>query len=117
MKNGSFVFEQLLEAVSKIDFLAIVRKRNGDYKVQEFDCWLLFLCHFFGQLTNRENLRDLATCLKTHNKGDMGDDQQRPEPQLPSPSSSSKNTKPPLPPVSPYLQFIYSLPKDFGFCS
>ena len=66
MKNGSFVFKQLLEAVSKFEFLAIVRKRNGDYKVQDFDCWLLFLCHFFGQLTNRESLRDLATCLKAH---------------------------------------------------
>lgn len=66
MKNGSFVFKQFLEAVSKAEFLALVDFHRGDYKVQEFDCWLLFQCHCFGQLTNRESLRDLVTCLKAH---------------------------------------------------
>jgi hypothetical protein len=66
MKNGSFVFKQFLGAISKLEFLALVEKHRGDHKVQEFDCWLLFQCHCFGQLTNRESLRDLATCLKAH---------------------------------------------------
>jgi hypothetical protein len=66
MKNGSFVFKQFLGAISKSEFLALVEKHRGDHKVQEFDCWLLFQCHCFGQLTNRESLRDLATCLKAH---------------------------------------------------
>ena len=66
MKNGSFVFKQFLEAVSKPEFLALVEKHGGDHKVQEFDCWLLFQCHCFGQLTNRDSLRDLVTCLKAH---------------------------------------------------
>jgi len=67
MKNGSFVFKQFLEAISKSDFEAIVKKHRGDRKVQEFDCWLLFQCLCFGQLTNRDSLRDLVTCLKAHN--------------------------------------------------
>jgi hypothetical protein len=66
MKNGSFVFKQFLEAVSKSDFMVFVDKHRGDYKVQEFDCWLLFQCLCFGQLTNRDSLRDLVTCLKAH---------------------------------------------------
>jgi hypothetical protein len=66
MKNSSFVFTQFLQAVSKSEFLASVQKYRGDFKVQEFDCWLLFQCHCFGQLTNRESLRDLVTCLKAH---------------------------------------------------
>ena len=66
MRNGSFVFKQFLEVVSKSEFLVSVEKHWGDHKVQEFDCWLLFQCHCFGQLTNRESLRDLVTCLKAH---------------------------------------------------
>jgi hypothetical protein len=66
MKSGSFVFKQFLEGVSKSEFLALVDLHRGDHKVQEFDCWLLFQCHCFGQLTNRESLRDLVTCLRAH---------------------------------------------------
>ena len=66
MKNGSFIFKQFLEAVSKSEFLSLVDLHRGDHKVQEFDCWLLFQCHCFGQLTNRESLRDLVTCLRAH---------------------------------------------------
>jgi hypothetical protein len=67
MKNGSFVFKQFLEAISKSDFDSVVLKHRGDHKVQEFNCWLLFQCLCFGQLTNRDSLRDLVTCLKAHN--------------------------------------------------
>jgi len=67
MKNDSFVFKQFLEVISKSDFEAIVKKHRGDHKFQDFDCWLLFQCLCFGQLTNRDSLRDLVICLKAHN--------------------------------------------------
>ena len=36
---------------------------DGDYKVKTFSCWNQFLCMAFGQLTYREGLRDVETCL------------------------------------------------------
>jgi len=37
---------------------------RGHYKVQRFSCWDQFLCLAFAQLTFRESLRDIQTCLR-----------------------------------------------------
>ena len=38
---------------------------NGNYKVKTFSCWDQFLCMGFGQLTYRESLDDIETCLRS----------------------------------------------------
>lgn len=34
--------------------------------MRDFSCWCQFLCMMFGQLTHRESIRDIVTCLKAH---------------------------------------------------
>jgi len=38
---------------------------ENDYEVKTFCCWSQFLCMAFGQLTFRESLRDVETCLRS----------------------------------------------------
>jgi hypothetical protein len=41
-----------------------VRRYQGDYRVHDFSCLDQFLCLAFAQLTGRESLRDIETCLR-----------------------------------------------------
>lgn len=66
MNSGKYVFAQLLQFVNKYEFEKCVKRYNGDYRVRELDCWNLFIQLFFGQLTSRNSLRDICTCLKAH---------------------------------------------------
>lgn len=49
---------------SKYNFDFCVKKYRGNYKVQLFTCWEQFLVMTFAQLTYRESLRDIETCLR-----------------------------------------------------
>lgn len=66
MNTGKYVFAQLLQYVNKYEFEKCVKRYNGDYRVRDLDCWNLFVQLFFGQLTSRNSLRDICTCLKAH---------------------------------------------------
>jgi transposase len=46
------------------EFRACVARYQGDYKVRGFSCLDQFLCLAFAQLTYRESLRDIETCLR-----------------------------------------------------
>ncbi len=46
------------------EFRKCVRRYRGNYKVKDFSCWEQFLCMAFAQLTFRESLRDIETCLR-----------------------------------------------------
>src|SRR3989339_1633002 len=48
----------------KHSFRSCVNKYQGDYKVRTFTCWEQFLVMAFAQLTYRESLRDIETCLR-----------------------------------------------------
>ena len=63
MNNGKFVFSQIMSFIDHNDFLACVKRYQGDYKVKDFSCWKQFLCMAFGQLTHRESLSDTTICL------------------------------------------------------
>ena len=63
MHAGKLVFAQLTDLIHPEQFRRCVRRYNGDYKVKTFSCWNQFLCMAFGQLTFRESLRDVETCL------------------------------------------------------
>ena len=45
------------------EFHRCVERYHGSYKVQDFSCWDHFLCMAFAQLTYRESLRDIVSCL------------------------------------------------------
>ena len=47
-------------------FLRIVKKYEGDKYVKSFSCWNQLLTMMFGQLTNRESLRDLIVATEAH---------------------------------------------------
>ncbi|BBE17480.1 ISPg4, transposase [Aquipluma nitroreducens] len=66
MNSGKYVFAQLLQFVSKYEFERCVERYQGDYHVRELNCWNQFVQLFFGQLTSRNSLRDICTCLKAH---------------------------------------------------
>lgn len=64
MHAGKFVFAQLMEFLPRHDFDACVRRYGGDRRPRGFSCRDQFLCLAFGQLTYRESLRDIETCLR-----------------------------------------------------
>jgi len=55
-----------MELVHPEEFDRCVSKYNGNYRVRQFSCWHQFLSLSLGQLTHRESLRDLVTCLQAH---------------------------------------------------
>ena len=63
MHEGSLVFAQLLDFIPKRDFDECVKRYHGNYHVKEFSCRDQFLTMAFAQLTYRESLRDIETCL------------------------------------------------------
>ena len=66
MNKGKYVFAQLMSLIHPEEFARCVEKYNGHHRVRHFSCWHQFLCLSFGQLTHRESLRDLVTCLQAH---------------------------------------------------
>ncbi len=65
MYAGKLVFAQVTDLVHPEQFRRCVRRYDGEHKVKTFSCWNQFLCMAFGQLTFRESLRDVATCLRS----------------------------------------------------
>jgi len=65
MNNEPTVFAQIMAFLSLHEFRKCVRRYHGDYKVRHFSCLDQFFCLAFAQLTYRESLRDIVSCLKT----------------------------------------------------
>jgi hypothetical protein len=68
MNQGKYVFSQLSGFLPQRVFDGIVKKYDGDRYVRHFSCWNQLLCMLFGQLTNRDSLRDLIVTLEAHRK-------------------------------------------------
>ena len=66
MHKDKFVFSQLIVFLDRNKFNYIVRKHDGDKYVKHFTCWNQLLSLMFGQLSNRESLRDLIIALDVH---------------------------------------------------
>ena len=47
-------------------FNYLVRKYDGDRYVKSYTCWNQLLTLMFGQLSNRESLRDLIVAMEAH---------------------------------------------------
>jgi Domain of unknown function (DUF4372)/Transposase DDE domain len=65
MNTGKYVFSQATDFLSFDDFNRFVKKYKGNHKIKTFSCWNQLLCMLFGQLSKRESLSDLVTCLQT----------------------------------------------------
>jgi hypothetical protein len=66
MHKDKYVFAQLASFLDRNKFNYIVRKYDGDKYVKHFTCWNQLLALMFGQLSNRESLRDLIVALDAH---------------------------------------------------
>jgi hypothetical protein len=64
MYSGEIVFAQLMEFLPRHEFDRCVRRYGGNGRVRGFSCRDQFLCMAFAQLTSRESLRDIETCLR-----------------------------------------------------
>ena len=64
MHTGRLVFAQLMDFLPLAEFRRCVARYQGEYKVRGFSCLDQFLCLAFAQLTYRESLRDIETCLR-----------------------------------------------------
>jgi hypothetical protein len=58
------VFTQVMDFLPMHAFRRCVERYRGNRKVQSFTCLDQFLCMAFAQLTYRESLRDIETCLR-----------------------------------------------------
>ena len=64
MFSGRLIFSQLLDFLPKHDFDKCVRRYQGNRRMRSFSCFDQFLCMAFAQLTGRESLREIETCLR-----------------------------------------------------
>lgn len=65
MFSGQLIFSQLMDLLPRHDFNRIVAQYGGNVRSRGFTCRDQFLCMAFAQLTYRESLRDIETCLRS----------------------------------------------------
>ena len=63
MHKDPFVFTQLVQFLDRNHLNYLVRKYDGDKYVKSYTCWNQLLTMMFGQLSNRESLRDLIVAM------------------------------------------------------
>jgi hypothetical protein len=68
MNSGKYVFAQLIEFLPQRVFDGFVAKYSGNKHIRHFTCWNQLLCMIFGQLTNRDSLRDLIVAIDAHSR-------------------------------------------------
>ena len=66
MYQDKFVFSQLSSFLNRSKFNRLAAKYDGDKYVKHLTCWNQLLALMFGQLSNRESLRDLIVALEAH---------------------------------------------------
>ena len=66
MNKSKYVFAQLIEFLDSDKFRHLADKYDGNRYVKHFTCWNQLLALMFGQLSNRESLRDLIVALDVH---------------------------------------------------
>lgn len=66
MLKDKYVFAQLVKFLDSDKFRHIVDKYEGNKYVKSYSCWNQLLTMIFGQLSNRESLRDLIVAMEAH---------------------------------------------------
>jgi hypothetical protein len=64
MYSGKLVFSQVMDFMPMHQFRRCVDRYKGNYHVKAFSCLDQFLCMAFAQLSYRESLRDIESCLR-----------------------------------------------------
>ena len=64
MNSGRTVFSQLIQHLPEKEFQKCVARYHGDSNFRGFSCWDQLLAMAFAQLTYRESLRDIESCLR-----------------------------------------------------
>ena len=65
MNTGKTIFAQVMDFLPLKKFRKCVQRYQGNYKLKSFSCLDQFLSMAFAQLTYRESLRDIETCLRS----------------------------------------------------
>ena len=63
MNSGRYVLSQVLDLIHWETLRRLVQRYNAEARVKHFGCRQQLICMAFAQLTWREGLRDIATCL------------------------------------------------------
>lgn len=63
MNSGRFILSQILDLVDRKMLCRLVERYDAESRVRHFGCRQQLICMVFAQLTWREGLRDIATCL------------------------------------------------------
>ena len=66
MHKGKYVFAQLLDFLDRNDFNYLARKYGGDKYLKQFTFYNQLCVLMFGQLSNRESLRDVVLATQAH---------------------------------------------------
>ncbi|HCC05114.1 TPA: hypothetical protein DEP58_02290 [Patescibacteria group bacterium] len=66
MYQGSYVFAQVMELLPRRELTRFITQYQGDSHGNRLPCRDQFLAMAFGQLSYRESLRDVASCLTSH---------------------------------------------------
>jgi hypothetical protein len=64
MNSGRTVFSQLIQHLPEKQFQKCVARHHVDSNFRGFSCWDQLLAMAFAQLTYRESLRDIESCLR-----------------------------------------------------
>jgi len=63
--QGKTIFSQVIDFIPRHKFRQCVSRYNGNKGVRTFTCMDQFMCMAFAQLTYRESLRDIESCLRS----------------------------------------------------
>jgi len=63
MNSGRYILSQVLDLVDRKTLARLVGRYDAESRVRHFGCRQQLICMAFAQLTWREGLRDIATCL------------------------------------------------------
>lgn len=66
MHKDKFVFAQLTRFLNHNHFNYLIKKYEGDQYIKSYTDWNQLLTMMFGQLSNRESLRDLVVAMEAH---------------------------------------------------
>ncbi len=64
MYTGQILFAQVMDFLPWITFQRIVTRHGGDHRIRTMTCAEQYRAMAFAQLTYRESLRDIETCLE-----------------------------------------------------
>jgi len=64
MYTGKLIFAQAMDYLPQHTLRRCIQRYNGNKNIKRFTCQDQYRCMAFAQLTYRESLRDIETCLK-----------------------------------------------------